>query len=409
MKQNDILYPLIAFFCACVVGLVLTFVGLRLYYDEQRLSTELTRSYSADDLEVLAGLASINEDTLLVNDTQPQGISFVNAGNLHIDSRFYESLVITFAIKHPNQALLLAVKYSDNERPIERPVSNNKGLVSQFLLAELTPNNEIITDVGLLTNQLLTPYRLESITFTPKRLDTKTFAYLLMDCFAINTQWEAWSINTHRSPHWVLIPPKILVLIYFIVVGLLFLGYLRFTRRPLLNAWWATLVAAWLALDAHYLIEKTVITKNTYDTFAHLSDDEKDLVLSPEAAKLAQTIKSVLPDGGKRKKIRIQFGWEEEYLNFQVENKRYLAGKLRYYLYPNMIYSQGKKIPDSLWQEGKFYYVDVRKAQHRLKYDVNRQKLSISSKKSIFAKQLLNNSELEIYYIKGYKDEELND
>lgn len=400
MRQNDIIRPLIAFLIACAVGLVITFFGLRWYYDDERLGKALTRSYAAEKMDILAGKAKLDNDALLVSDVQPEGFSFINVGLLRIDSRFYEEMSIIFDEKQPHQPLLLAVRHQDNEQPLERPLAYSNQLVQHFLLSDIAPNDEIITDVGLITDKVISPYRIQSIVFDPKPFDYKLFADLLMDCFAINTQWENWSINTHRSPYPVLIPPKILVLIYFTVVGLLFLAYLRLTRRPLINAWWATLVAAWFALDTHYLVEKTVITKNTYDTFAHLSDDEKDLVLSPEAARIAQTIKSVLPNDGKRKKIRIQFGWGNKSWLWEP-NRRYLNGKLHYMLQPNIIYTLGVQVPDNIWEQGGFYYVDARQPKEHLAFNQQKEILNTETGKKIVAKRLFNNDDMVIYQVLG--------
>lgn len=403
MNQKDIVKPLIVFILSCAVGLAITFFGLRFYYDDTRLEKELTRSYSASKIDVLAGKGEVKDGALFVSDIQPDGFSFINVGLLHIDSRFYEKMSISFTAKHPYQPLLLAVKHQESEQPLERPVPYSKQLVQSFLMRDIAPNHKVITDVGLVTGNLVEPYQIQSFNFVPKKINYTDFAYLLADCFAINKQWENWSINTHRSPHWVLIPPKILVLIYFTVVGLLFLAYLRVTRRPLINAWWATLVAAWFALDAHYLVEKTVITKNTYDTYAHLSADEKDLVLSPAAAKIAQMIKSVLPDDGKPKKIRIQLGWEEYSLGVKDSDKRYLSGKLHYMLQPNIVYTLGRKIPSEMWRKGGFYYVDVRQLPQRLVYDTEKNVLTVEESQDILAERLLEGREMSIYYILGGK------
>ncbi len=405
MRRNDTIKPLIAFLLACAVGLVITFFGLRLYYSEARLQKALTQRYLGKDLHIWAGQGKVDNESLVIDGLQPDGFSFVNVGWLHIDTRFYENIVINFAEKHPNQPLLLAVKLSDKERPVERSIFHTNDMASRFVVSDLVAKDSIITEVGLVTDRLISSYRIQSIEFFPKKLSYAAFASLLMDCFAINQQWENWSINTHKNPYPVLIPPKILVLIYFTVVGLLFLLYLRLTGRPLINAWWATLVAAWFALDAHYLVEKTVITKNTYDTFAHLSNDAKDLALSPEAAKLAQTIKSVLPDDGKRKKIRIQLGWREKRLGFNDSGKRYLSGKLHYLLQPNIIYTLGVKIPDKVWKTGGFYFVDARKPKERLQYNVGNSTLVTEQKITIFAKQLLENQDVTIYQILGDKQQ----
>lgn len=399
MKRSSIIYPLLAFVAACMLGLVVTFFGLRLYYGDARLQNELTRSYTANDFLVLAGQGSVDGGTLLVDGLQPDGFSFVRLDSLHIDSRFYQQLSLSFAEKHANQPLLLAVKTSDRERPVERPVLYTNAMTSSFLLDKLVDAGEVVSDVALITDRLISPYRIKAIKFIPKKLDNTTFAQLLISCFSVNKHWKNWSINTHKSSYQVLIAPKMLLLIYFAVVGLLFVIYLRLTRRPLINAWWATLVAAWFALDAHYLVEKTVITKNTYDTFANLSDDEKDLLLSPKAANIAQTIKSVLPDDAKRKKIRIQFGWSIGKGDYNTSENRYLSGKLYYFLQPNLVYALWRQIPLKDWQSGNFYYVEA--SPNRLPYAAEQSQLTIKSGQKISATLLLDKQDLRIYHILG--------
>lgn len=402
MRQHRLAQHVIVFFLLCLLGAILTFVGLRLYYNDARLQEKLTKHYGATEMHVLAGKASEDNGSLLVTDIQPDGLSFVNIGLLHLDTRFYQQLSIQFADKHVQQPLLLAVRHQGDERPVERLIANTSSMTSDFNLSSMLPDDTVITDIGLLTNQLINSYRIQSVTVTPKSFDNKTFLYLLMDCFAINKQWENWSINTHRSPYPVLIPPKILVLICFTVVGILFAIYLKVVRAPIINAWWTTIIVAWFALDAHYLVEKTVITKNTYDTFAHLSDDEKDLILSPEAAKLAQMIKSVLPDDGKPKKIRIQLGWRDLSLwGTGRSGKRYLSGKLHYILQPNIIYALGVSVPKEAWKEGGFYYVDARKLTQRLAYDAERESVIVADGQQVPVKRLLYNRDMTVYQVIG--------
>lgn len=400
-SKSDWFKPLLAFLLACTLALFITFLGLRLYFNETRLKEQLTRSYSAKEFKILAGQSKIDNDTLLATGLMPDGFNYVNIQSLHIDSRFYAKLSVKFTEKHAVQPLLLMVK-NNSDRPLEQLVLHTEGLTADFLMKDLAPANAVITDVGLLADRITAPYRVHSIQFIPKKLSYKEFGQLLMTCFAINTKWSDESINTRKSPYQVFIPPKILVLIYFTVVGLMFVVYLRITRRPMMNAWWATLVAAWLVLDAHYLVEKTVITKNVYNTFAHLSDDEKNLILSPEAAKLAQMIKSALPNDGKRKKIRIQFGREKAM--YTPSEHRYLGGKLHYLLQPNQIYTFGAKIPNTVWQQGGFYYVDARE-RRRLPYNTVKEQLTTEARQKVWAKRILDSNQMTIYHVVGMVSE----
>lgn len=402
MKRRGLLPQVIAFFLTCIVGVLIALIGLRLYYNDARLQSALTRVYQGKSFQVLAGQAKVAKKDVLVNSLKPDGFSFINVGFLHLDSRFYERIVVNFAEIDARQSVLLAVRHRVEGRE-DMPVAEQRlriqNRAAEVSMSELLPDNVIAIDVGLISDQLITPYRVSSITIVPKKLTNSEFLALLWDCFAINKQWENWSINTHKSPHWVLIPPKIFVFLIFAVVGVLFAMYLRIAGRHVINAWWATIVAAWFTLDAHYLVEKTVITKNTYDTFAHLSDDEKDLVLSPEPARLAQMIKSVLPDNGKRKNICVELDLGS---NYTSSARSYYIGKMYYYLYPEFISRSCTKIPKEVWEQGGFYYVDGNKNK-QLTYDVRQQKLVSPLKQSVFAKRLLH-TDYSIYYVVGVKN-----
>lgn len=392
------------FLLLCTVAVLLTFLALRLFFNGARLDNKFMRQYYAKDIQILAGQARKESDALLVNGLKPEGISFVNVGNLYIDRRFYETLVINFGDKRPQNDLLLAIRHQSAELPAEKIIPQPNDSFVTVNLNDLLPSDVIVADIGLLTDRLAKPYQIKSFVLQPKQHFTnKDFLLLLWDCFAINKQWGGSSINSRRSPHPVFISPKILVMIVFTFAGVLFLIYLHFVRVPKINAWWATIVAAWLTLDIHYLAEKTVITQNTYDTFAHLSDDEKDLVLSPQAAKLAQTIKSVLPNDGKPKKIRIQPGWEETWLSINQSHKRYLNGKLKYYLLPHAVYMLGTKAPEEVWKAGGFYFADVREKRQRLAYHEGKKLLRTETGQMINAERLLSINEIAIYSITGEK------
>lgn len=407
MKHHGLIPQIVAFSLACVLGMVITLLGLRLYFNNARLESSLTRVYQGKDFQVLAGQAKITRKDVSVNSLGSDDFSFINAGFLHVDSRFYERIVVRFDDIHPGQPILFAVRYrADGEsdaRVAEKPLVMSN-LTGEHLIEQLLPKNAVAIDIGLITNQLLSSYRLQSIKLVPKKLDSSGFLALLWDCFAINKQWENWSINTHKSPHQVLIPPKMLVFLIFSTVGVIFALYLWLTGRRVINAWWTTIIVAWLALDLHYLVEKTVITKNTYDTFAHLSDDEKDLVLSPEPARLAQMIKSVLPDDGKPKKIRIQMGWKNEgFLRRWQSKKRYLDGKIHYFLAPHDVYTFGIDMPQKAWLGGGFYYVEFRTKNQQLRYDETTLTLRVSEELEALASLLFKADNLAIYYVHGDK------
>lgn len=405
MKKDNMIKPFVGFLSAAILGLMITVVGLRLYFNDFRLQERLTRSYSAEAFEVLAGQAEINNDTLLFSGLKPEGYGYASIDKLHIDTRFYQQLSVTFAEKHASQPLLLMVRNDSNHQVPEQLVLHGEQLTTNFLVEDLAPIGTVITDVGLLADRLFAPYRLQSIQFIPKTLNNQEFAQLLISCFAINTEWQGVSINTRPSPHEVFVSPKVLLLLYFCVVGLLFAAYLRFTRQPMLNAWWVTLIVAWLALDIHYLFEKTTITNNVYSTFAPLSEVDKNWELSPKAAKLAQMIQSVLPNDGRRKKIRIQFGWKRlvDQWEYQLPENHYLVGKLHYLLKPNLLYTFTHTMPPEVWATGGFYYVDAGARREWLKYDAENGVLLTAMGQKVFAKRLLNNKELAVYDVKGVR------
>lgn len=405
MKKDNMIKPLLGFLSAAILGLMITVVGLRLYFNDFRLQERLLRSYSVEQFRDFAERVAVDNDSLLMSKIKADNFSYIKLEELYIDSRFYREVSFSFKEKSTSRPLVLMIQNNGNKQIPKRIIIYDDKLTNKFVIEDLVPTGAAIIGVGLLADREPVSYRLQAIKFTPKALNNQEFIQLLISCFAINTKWQGVSINTRPSPHEVFVSPKVLLLLYFCVVGLLFAAYLRFTRQPMLNAWWVTLIVAWLALDIHYLFEKTTITNNVYSTFAPLSEVDKNWELSPKAAKLAQMIQSVLPNDGRRKKIRIQFGWKRlvDQWEYQLPENHYLVGKLHYLLKPNLLYTFTHTMPPEVWATGGFYYVDAGARREWLKYDAENGVLLTAMGQKVFAKRLLNNKELAVYDVKGVR------
>ncbi len=140
----------VAFLLTALLAALLVWFGLRMYFHQQRLNDVLTQSYSGEQLQIVAGKASVQQNSLQVEKTGAQGLSFVQWQNLSIDTRFYAQLVVTFAQKHASQPLLMTVKTQHRQATIERPILYTDNNVSRFELATLVPEKAVITEVGLL-------------------------------------------------------------------------------------------------------------------------------------------------------------------------------------------------------------------------------------------------------------------
>ncbi len=209
----------------------------------------------------------------------------------------------------------------------------------------------------------------------------------------------------------MIITAKVLVLLYFACVGGLFALFLWLSQRPVVNAWWAVLIAAWLLLDGHYLLEKTVKSKNIYETFAPLSDEEKAVLAAPQAQALAKLIASVLPKNQQAYTIRVRLparqytaGRQSDATQTSVGETLSLGNQLRYYLLPNQVTSLSEKLPNALWQQGDFYFVDARPAQQRLSYSTQTQRLTTESGLSVPAVRVLDDARVSIYRVQAHQE-----
>ncbi|PIE39952.1 MAG: hypothetical protein CSA51_03330 [Gammaproteobacteria bacterium] len=397
----------LAFLLTALLAALLVWFGLRVYFDQQRLNTLLTQSVSGEQLHIVAGEASVQQNSLRVENTAAQGLSLVQWENLSVDTRFYARLVVTFAEKHASQPLLMTVKTQHSQATIEHPILYTDNNISRFGLAALVPEKAVITEVGLLTRTLIEPYRISSIRFEPKLFDNMRFAQLLANSFALDSNWRPETRQTRP----VIITAKVLVLLYFACVGALFALFLQISQRPVINAWWATLIAAWLLLDAHYLLEKTVKSKNTYETFAPLSDEEKAQLAAPQAQALAKLIASTLPKNQSANTIWVRLperqntaGSQTDATQISAKQALTLGDQLRYYLLPNQVTSLSEKLPDALWQQGDFYFVDARPAQQRLNYSSQTQRLSTESGLSVPAVRVLDDARISIYQLQAHQE-----
>lgn len=248
--------PLLAFFIICCFAAVLLWLGLRLYFNQTRLEAQLTQTFTGAQLQVFAGEAKTAHHDLVVESTSPQGHSLIRLSDLVIDTRFYERLVIQFSEKHPNQPLTISVAHQQSKQPTAQPILYTNNNISQFELATLAPANSVINEIALRTHALIEPYRLTRLRFELRPMTHTIFAQLLWDSFISDA--ESLSLTKPQQvPNVTLLSAKMLVLLYFAVVGVLFALFLGLAGRSLASAWWVALLGAWAVLDIRALVEKT--------------------------------------------------------------------------------------------------------------------------------------------------------
>ncbi len=254
MNKKSSLLPVFAL--CCVVGALLTFFGLRLYYHDSRLAKTLTVAYDASAFSVLSGQAKHEDGSLHVTEVYPDKLSQIRLEQLAIHTRFYDAISIEFAEKEALQPLQLRLHLQHQATDINRPILYLNNMRSRISLKDL-PASSVIDAVGVSTDKLFTPYRLRAIRFEPKPISNVEFVHLIVNSLVPQHYVRSPTQLTRTLPAGLLIAPKVLLLIYFAVVGGLLLLYCLMRKRPVSPAWWLLLVTAWLVIDGQYVWEKT--------------------------------------------------------------------------------------------------------------------------------------------------------
>lgn len=338
----------VRFFLSAIIALPITFLGLKLYFSDARIADALTVQYSGAQFNILSGQAKEENNSLVVNQVDAQKGSFVNISNLLIDSRFYNHLVIRFDEKESSQPLVMRLQNNADDMPKAYPILYTNQLISRFEIDKITPPNTVINSVGLFTDKLISAYRIASLTFEPKHFDNQLFAVLLWDSLGVHQTAREYSSTTTQSTKKTLMPAKLLVTIYVLVVGLLLCGLTFLTKQSFRAIWWVLLIFAWGILDIRYMVEKTATIKRSDKNTGQSSHINKTLSQVPSTEQLAQHILSVVPERSSPQQIQMSV-----MLGITDKQKQEITNQLRYYLYPHQL--NNKDIPlDVLKQQG--YY-----------------------------------------------------
>lgn len=382
---------------AAFIALPLTFLGLRFYFNEQRLAQTLILHYPGAAFEVLAGQTSTDGSELIVTGIVPQGKSLVRQSGLSINSRFYNQLVLNFTHKAVHQPLTLRVYHNRASSPVQQPILYTHQKKRRFELASLIPDGAIISAIELETALLLAPYQLHSLTVEPKYFSNRRFALLLWDCLSVSSSQMPLIGQSSDQPN-RLIRPKILIFYYLISFSLVYLLLAKLSRWPVRALWWVIIVVGWLLLDSRYLFEKTLKARLNYQGNDQLSTPEKvePLALSPKA--LAQTVLSVLPYTGSRKKIYIHWKTISRQTTASLTNKNHLENKLKYYLYPHKTVLSTQERLNKKWLKEGFYWVEWSQDES-LNYDEKQIADLFSDEGKFSIRRLLKKSGITIYTV----------
>ncbi len=224
-----------------------------------RLAKELVITYNASDFTVVTGQAKYEGGVLHVTGGQPDNMSYIRLDKLAIHTRFYEAISVEFAEKEALQPLQLLLHFKNQQPSIKKPILYLNDMQSRISLKDL-PTSSVIDAVGVTTKKLFMPYELRAIRFEPKPLSNVAFTRLLLNSLTPQHQVSSSTPLTRALPAGLLIHPKVLLLIYFSVVGVLLLLYLLTKKRAIYPAWWLLFITAWLVIDCQYMREKTQLT-----------------------------------------------------------------------------------------------------------------------------------------------------
>ncbi len=237
------------FIVVCLVSLILVLLGLRGYYSQSRLDTQLGKLIEGKDFVATHGRVAFDDRTHSMRvyaDEEQKSSIIIDKLNLRTD--WFERIDVTFSDKPSLQVLDLSVASQNNadDEPlwVEQPILYTDKLIGRLPIDSFKNIQKQIVSAKLSTDRLIVPYGLKSIHFIPKQFDNTAFLSLL------------WTDLVHHKNS-VLISPKLLLVIYFSLVSTLFIGLLLWLKRPIGKVWWWVLFAAWLLLDMRYMYQQS--------------------------------------------------------------------------------------------------------------------------------------------------------
>lgn len=234
------------FILACLVALLLVALGLRLYYHQSRLDSILSQTLSLQTFTADSGQIQF-DTTLNALKVLPDASknSLISKQYLQIKANLFERLEIVFLNKASQQVLTLLIGTTDKNETansVTYPILYTDKTISRIPINALIKDNVVINKIQLTTPRLLVPYKIKSLKFVPKQLSSTDFLLLL---------WQDFS-NTKTA---LLLPVKLLLIIYFSVVAFLFAVLLKWRKKSLTRLWWWILIAAWALLDMRYFYQ----------------------------------------------------------------------------------------------------------------------------------------------------------
>lgn len=246
------------FLFSCLMAIIVVLLGLRWYFSQAEVDKRLSYTVSGATFETVIGQSHIDADTqtLQVSADSEQPNSLIRLSGLNVEADLYARVEIVFAEKASQQALTLTTQshtiqhwQRQQAAPIQREQSilyTDEQTVSRFDTDTLTTQGAIIDRLVLSTSRLMIPYRLQAVRFVPKRYDMLQLLSLL------------WHDFTRISPNhlhrdYYLLPAKLLLILYFSVVFLIYVTLLLRAKRSIINAWWWVLIVAWALLDVRHL------------------------------------------------------------------------------------------------------------------------------------------------------------
>lgn len=247
------------FLLACIWAVLLVALGLRVYFSQARIEAQLAYTVVAADFVAVEGQATVNQATGAVQThANVSSHSRLVARNLNVGVDWFDRVEVIFREKPALQSLSLTVKSqagkpSEPLHSTEQPILYTDQLVSRFDISNLAAEKSVIKEVQLSTPRLIAPYQLQSIHFVPKQ-------YTLLGLLSLLRHDVLSSSNVTQDKPYLLMPGKLILVLYFSVVALIFAGLLFLFKRPVASAWWWVLIALWLILDARYIYEKQQTT-----------------------------------------------------------------------------------------------------------------------------------------------------
>ncbi|MCB1702604.1 MAG: hypothetical protein KDI14_17425 [Halioglobus sp.] len=393
---------LLLLFLSLALASIATIALCYAYFNEARFHSSLEWTFPGSNFSISRGQGSKRQGAVVLTSTGEGGVGLLRLPQISIQVDRFQSMGLWFSSLPGFGSLSVAAHFGEEGyKQWQAAPINHDGLL-EIPLAGQFPLGVTITDLLVIqSGPMVKDLILDRVVFNPNQRNFGTIVRELSRSFQPMTKWLGHSINNHGpESRQLLLHQKPLILLATCLAVVIYTGLSTLIGRRPIRSGVLIILLPWLIIDTCYLTEQLLTARNVYNTYHHLSNDQKSNLVSPHLYNVANTILQEVnvDSGGTRADIFVFTGVQGRSLSQADSVLRYLDGRLKYYLLPHNTYTRGLPMPPQVMQQGGFYLANI--TDTPFAYDSKRNTVDFQNRK-LAVVALINNSQLQLFRVEG--------